>query len=138
MSAIPAPAPEARKTADEHDILFQRWFKSVGPRTYAAQVKKASNGNHYVVMTEGRRDSKTDEIRKNRLFIYSEDFVEFFKLLHDTALFLREHPVPDDVKIRQQKMWSKDRKPGGRSNAGRRGSSQRRGAEPGLVGAQAR
>ena len=45
----------------EPKILFQQFFKSVGPRTYAAQVKQAANGNHFLVLTEGKRDDKTNE-----------------------------------------------------------------------------
>ena len=39
-------AAKARGSAAavEHEILFQKFFKSVGPRTYAAQVKRAKNG----------------------------------------------------------------------------------------------
>jgi len=43
------PRPEPR-------IIHQTFFKSVGPRTYAAQVKELSNGNHLLALTEGRRD----------------------------------------------------------------------------------
>ena len=95
------PKPEA-------EILFQTYFKSVGPRTYAAQVKRAGNGNHFVVLTEGKRDDKTEEIRKTRLFIFSEDFTAFFKMLHETAVFIRENPVPDDVKQKREKFWAKN------------------------------
>ena len=105
MSSVPA---QPRKSpTDEHEILFQNWFKSVGPRTYAAQVKKASNGNHYLVMTEGKRDEKTGEVRKTRLFLYSEDFAAFFKMLHETAVFIRENPVPADVKNKRDRYWAK-------------------------------
>src|SRR5688572_13535174 len=39
--------PAAARKDAEHEILFQKYFKSVNPqRTYAAQVKKAGNGNH--------------------------------------------------------------------------------------------
>src|SRR6476659_3494153 len=76
----------------EHEILFQTYFKSVGPRTYAAQVKKANNANHYLVLTEGKRDEKTGEVRKARLFIYSEDFIAFFRMLQETAQFIRANP----------------------------------------------
>ena len=96
-----APKPDA-------EILFQTYFKSVGPRTYAAQVKRAGNGNHFVVLTEGKRDDKTEEIRKTRLFIFSEDFTAFFKMLHETAVFIRENPVPDDVKKKREKFWAKN------------------------------
>jgi hypothetical protein len=95
------PKPEA-------EILFQTYFKSVGPRTYAAQVKRAGNGNHFVVLTEGKRDDKTDEIRKTRLFVFSEDFTAFFKMLHEAAIFIRENPVPDDVKKKREQYWAKN------------------------------
>ena len=108
-AAAPSPKPEPA-------ILFQRFFKSLGPRTYAAQVKEASNGNHFIVLTEGKRDSKTDEIRKTRLFVFSEDFPEFFRLIKATAEFVRDHPVPEEIRKRQEQYWSRQ------SNAGVRGS----------------
>jgi hypothetical protein len=102
------PAPKSDQPAKkEHDILFQKFFKSVGPRTYAAQVKRASNGNHYLVLMEGKRDEKSAEVRKTRLFIYSEDFVEFFRLVKSTAEFIRDHPVPEEVRRKQEKRWAK-------------------------------
>src|SRR5215210_2278913 len=74
--------PAAPRKDAQHEILFQNYFKSVNPqRTYAAQVKKAGNGNHYVVFTEGRREDATGEVRKTRIFVYSEDFIAFFKML---------------------------------------------------------
>jgi hypothetical protein len=91
----------------EPKILFQTFFKSVGPRTYAAQIKEAKNGNYFIVLTEGKRDRETDEVKKIRLFVYSEDFKEFFKLLGDTAQFLREHPVPDEVRAKRQRYWAR-------------------------------
>jgi hypothetical protein len=91
----------------EHEILFQTYFKSVGPRTYAAQVKKASNDNQYLVLTEGKRDEKTGEVRKARLFVYSEDFVAFFRMLQETSLFIKANPLPEEVKQRRDKFWAK-------------------------------
>lgn len=114
-SAAPAAARPANTNAPTHpsaakpepEILFQKYFKSVGPRTYAAQLKRAGNGNHFLVLTEGKRDENTDEIKKTRLFIFSEDFVEFFKMLHETAKFIRENPVPEEVRRRRNKFWEK-------------------------------
>jgi hypothetical protein len=91
----------------EDKILFQDYFKSVGPRTYAAQLKEAKNGNHYLVITEGKRDKDTGDVRKTRVFVYSEDFSAFFKMLSNSVAFIREHPVPDDVKKKRQKYWAK-------------------------------
>jgi hypothetical protein len=103
----PTSSTVAKPVSDDHEILFQTWFKSVGPRTYATQVKVARNGNHYVAITEGRRDEKTGEVRKNRVFVYSEDFVEFFKMLHEAAVFIRENPMSADMKEKRDRYWSK-------------------------------
>jgi hypothetical protein len=103
----------AQGTKPEPEILFQKYFKSVGPRTYAAQLKKAGNGNHFLVLTEGKRDDKTAEVRKTRLFIYSEDFVAFFRMLHETAKFIRENPLPDEIRQKRERYWAKQSgKPG--------------------------
>jgi hypothetical protein len=104
----------------EPTILFQKFFKSVGPRTYAAQVKEASTGNHFIVLTEGKRDPKTDEVRKTRLFVFSEDFPEFFRLIKATAEFVKDHPVPEEVKKRQEEYWSNQSNPKSRRPRGTR------------------
>jgi len=95
----------------EAEILFQKYFKSVGPRTYAAQLKQAGNGNHFLVFTEGKRDDKTGEVRKTRLFVFSEDFGQFFRMLHETAQFIRENPVPAEVKGKRERYWAKQNAP---------------------------
>jgi len=105
----PAPAAPvaAKKSFDDHPILFQKFFKSVGPRTYAAQVKQVSNGNHYLILTEGYRKPDSDEVRKSRIFLYSEDFVEFFRMLHETAQWIKSNPVPNEVKQKRERFWKK-------------------------------
>ena len=100
-------APGKGGAKPEHKILFQKYFKSVGPRTYAVQLKQANNGNHYLVFTEGKRDIATNEVRKTRLFVYSEDFTAYFRLLHETAQFIKTHPVPEEIKLRRHRYWAK-------------------------------
>lgn len=95
----------------EPKILFQSYFKSVGPRTYAAQVKEASNGNHFIVLTEGKPDKATGELRKTRLLVFSEDFESFFKLVDEARQFAQHNPVPDSVKKRQSDYWKHSGKP---------------------------
>ena len=91
----------------EPKILGQFYFKSVGPRTYASQVKEAANGNHFIVLTEGRRDKETGDVRKTRLLVFSEDFESFFKMLEDTARFIKANPVPEEVQRKQERFWAK-------------------------------
>lgn len=90
----------------EPEILFQKYFKASGSRTYAAQVKRASNGNHFLVVTDARRDPKTDELRKSMVFVFSEDFPEFFRLLQETAQFIKANPVPEEVQ-RRREQWKR-------------------------------
>ena len=105
--SVPPARSAPRADRPEPEILFQKYFKSVGPRTYAAQLKKAGTGNHFLVLTEGKRDDKSGELRKTRVFVYSEDFVAFFRMLHETAQFIREHPVPPEVRQQRQRYWAK-------------------------------
>ena len=105
MAIKQSPAPKA-----EPKILFQKYFKSVGPRTYAAQLKEAANGNHFLVLTEGKRDEATGELRKSRLFVFGEDFTQFFRLLHETAIFLRANPLSEEVRERRAKFWARKNK----------------------------
>ena len=109
-SARPAAGVD-QKPKPEPVILFQNYFKSVGPRTYAAQVKEAGNGNHFLVLTEGKRQEGSDEVRKTKLFVFSEDFPAFFRMLHETAQFIKANPVSDEVKRRREKFWAKKSKP---------------------------
>lgn len=95
---------------DDAKILFQSYFKSVGPRTYAAQLKEVANGNHVLVLTEGRRDKNTGEVRKTKFLVWSEDFRSFFDLLRETAAFIKTNPVPEEVRERQAKRWAKEEK----------------------------
>ena len=109
MPAV-AANPKQQQPKPEPVIRFQRFFKSMGPRTYASQIKEAGNGNPFLVLTEGKRDPKTDELRKSRLFIFGEDFPAFFRMLHETAQYLKANPVPEEIKKRRQRYWEKQAK----------------------------
>jgi hypothetical protein len=102
-----ASTPSASRTKAEPKILFQKYFKSVGPRTYAAQLKEAGNGNHFLVLTEGKRDLETGEVKKTRVFVYSEDFSAYFRMLQETVQFIKTHPVPEEIKMKRQRYWAK-------------------------------
>jgi len=98
------------------EIIFQKYFKSSGTRTYAAQVKRTSGGDHYLVLTEGKRDPKTDELRKSHLFVFSEDFPAFFHLLHDMARFIKANPVPEEVRQRRASYLARQSAGGGKGD----------------------
>jgi hypothetical protein len=111
-----ASAPSQKKFSKEKGpkpepkILFQRYFKSVGPRTYAAQVKEAGNGNHFLVLTEGKRDDKTGDLRKTSLLVFSEDFSAFFELVQQAQQFIAANPVPEEVRKKREEFWAKQQR----------------------------
>jgi len=110
IEAKPSAPPSANPPANgkpEPKILFQKFFHSVGPRTYAAQVKELPNRNHLLVLTEGKRDRETGEVRKTQLFVYGEDFSAFFRLLHETAGFIRANPLSEEIRRKRGKFWAK-------------------------------
>jgi hypothetical protein len=104
-----SPARVAARPADaEPDkILFQSYFKSVGPRTYASQIKLLKNDNHMLVLTCGRPNPDGGEPIKTRLIVFAEDFTAFFRLLQETAQFIKGHPLPEDVRQRRQRFWQR-------------------------------
>ncbi len=107
-SKAPNGASKQPNSPDEDKILFQHYIKSVNPaRTYAAQLKQAVNGNQYLVLTEGKRDAETDEVHKHRLFIFSEDFVQYFRMLHETAKWIKANPLPEEFRKKRERHWAK-------------------------------
>ncbi|MBC7783120.1 MAG: DUF3276 family protein [Burkholderiales bacterium] len=124
-----APEPQNVPRKPDHSILFQTFFKSVGSRTYAAQIKQATNGNQYMVVTEGRRDKNSDDVRKMRINIFSEDFEAFFDLLRQTARYIKEHPLSAEFQAERKKFWQ---------NLGRKKAGMNRGDAPRPLSASAR
>ena len=62
------------------------------------------------MLTEGRRDRNTGELRKIKFLVWSEDFRAFFDLLRETAGFIKANPVPEEVRTRQAKRWAREEK----------------------------
>jgi len=135
----PAAAPAARNGTPharhasngdkgEAKILFQKYFKSVGPRTYATQLKEAGNGNHFLVLTEGKRDPVTNEVKKLKIFVYSEDFPAYFRMLHETAQFIKAHPVSPEIKMKRMRHWAK--KEAEQATAAREAAERQAAAKP--------
>ena len=97
----------AASSAKEPKILFQKYFKAVGTRSYAAHVKENDKGNQFLVLTEVKRDPETGEAKKTKVFVYSEDFAHYFRMLHETAQFIKAHPVSEEVKLKRQRYWAR-------------------------------
>lgn len=108
-SIQPKPHEIVHLPSTDPETLFQAYFKSIGPRRYAAQLQRASNGNHYLVLTESKPDKETKELRRTKLYIYSEDFDAFFNLMRHAFHGTKEHPVPANIAAKQQAYWKNPR-----------------------------
>jgi hypothetical protein len=100
-------AASAAGAAKEPKVLFQKYFKSIGTRTYAAHLKENDKGNQFLVLTESKRDASSGETKKTKVFVYSEDFAQYFRMLHETAQFIKAHPVSEEVKLKRQRYWAR-------------------------------
>ena len=114
--------------AKEPKILFQKYFKSIGTRAYAAHLKENDKGNQFLVLTESKRDPSTGETKKTKVFVYSEDFAQYFRMLHETAQFIKAHPVSEEMKLKRQRYWA--RKEAEQAAAARLGPAARIAAAP--------
>jgi hypothetical protein len=106
----PPPAAKSRREPaqkPEPKLLFQRFFKSVGPRHYSAQLKELANGNRVLVLTEEKRDPKSPLMRPLRLYVFGEDFSAFFRMLQETAVFIRSNPLSPEIRRKRQEYWSR-------------------------------
>lgn len=67
-------------------------FDSVGPKKYAIQLKKASNGNPYLKFTEG---SPQDDgsFRKFSITVWSEDFRVMFQHFDQVRAYMNENKI---------------------------------------------
>ena len=64
-------------------------------------IKIASHGKKYIVLTEEMRDGETQEVKKRILRVFEQDFKDFFAMLQETVVFLRnpkDSPVAEGAK----------------------------------------
>lgn len=76
----------------KRDIVKTWAFASVGPRKYALQIQKASNGNPLLLIVEGKpQDDGT--FRRISVYVWSEDFERLFAALDEVRVYMREHDI---------------------------------------------
>lgn len=96
-------------------------LKSVGSRTYFFDLKEAKTNNTYLQITESRpKGAEAEGFEQNRIFLFSEDFDEWFKTLGDVYRHLKAHPdqakppgrrEPDQAKERRRANGRKNTRP---------------------------
>lgn len=84
--------PPARREKPAATNIKTCVFESAGPRKYAIQIQKASNGNPCVRLVEGV-PQPDGTYRKFNLTIWSEDFQAFFNALDEMRNYIRDNAI---------------------------------------------
>ncbi len=76
--------------ANQNEIFSRRF--GGGKRTYYVDVKKDSNGERYVVISEASWKDGADKKFRSRVMIWKEDFEKLFESVKDIQDFLKSDP----------------------------------------------
>lgn len=73
-------------TANQNEIFSRRF--GGGKRTYYVDVKKDTNGEKYVVISEASWKDGAEKKFRSRVMIWKEDFEKLFESMRDIQDFL--------------------------------------------------
>jgi hypothetical protein len=92
MTGRPQSARRNGGSPPQREIVKTWAFDSLGPRKYAIQIQKASNGNPCLKLVEGvPQDDGT--FRKFNITIWSEDFDKLWETVDQVRAFMVEHDI---------------------------------------------
>ncbi len=84
--------PRTQQPNRQGEVLKTWVFDSVGPRKYALQLRRASNGNPCLWLVEGVPQGD-GAFRKFNITVWSEDFEALFRTLDEVRAFIRDHAI---------------------------------------------
>ena len=79
------------------DELFTRRFGG-GKRTYYLDVKRDTNGERYVVISESTRKG-TEKKMRNRVMVWKEDFDDLFQCMLEMQDYLQRERSDDAIAV---------------------------------------
>ena len=82
----------AGKNKSKQQIVNTWVFDSAGPRKYALQIRRASNGNPCLKIVEGVPQGD-GSYRRFELTFWSEDFPVLFQKLDEVRAYMDEHNI---------------------------------------------
>jgi hypothetical protein len=105
-SAVPNRRPREAKAQRE---IIKTWtFDSAGPKKYALQLQKASNGNPCLRIVEGV-PQPDGTFRKFDITIWSEDFSSFFQTFEQ----MKQHIAANNIRTPAGHKYDPSAKPKG-------------------------
>ncbi len=91
----------------QREIVHTVKVRAGRKRTYFFDIQKAKNGDYYVTLSETtRRDD--GRFKRQKLFLYKEDFNRFVKGLEEVVNMIKTDLMPDydyDLFDRRQEEW---------------------------------
>lgn len=90
---------EENDRSESREDVFSRAVKA-GKRTYFFDVKRTRTEQHYITITESKREFDNAQGRfvykKHKLFLYREDFEKFGDGLKDVISFIETGIIPPE------------------------------------------
>ncbi len=87
---------KGRKDKEE---VFSKVMRA-GKRTYFFDVRATRADDYYITITESRKQSNDDGsafYKKHKIFLYKEDFIEFFDTLQEVIQFVADNKGEDYI-----------------------------------------
>jgi len=72
--------------SQNHDKIFSKMLRA-GGKNYFFDVKKASNGNNYMTISESYKNKEGAQV-SNRLLLFKDHAKEFEETLHEVGIYL--------------------------------------------------
>ncbi|CAI8248985.1 MAG: Uncharacterised protein [Flavobacteriia bacterium] len=99
----------------EREEIYSKVVKA-GKRTYYLDVRTTRAEDHYLTITESRRQNNSDGssfVKKHKIFLYKEDFENFREGLDDVLKFIedKQGPPPSREAYEEQRTEENDLKP---------------------------
>ena len=99
----------------EREEIYSKVVKA-GKRTYYLDVRTTRAEDHYLTITESRRQNNSDGssfVKKHKIFLYKEDFENFREGLDDVLKFIedKQGPPPSREAYEEQRTEENDPKP---------------------------
>ena len=94
----------------EKEEIFSKVLRA-GRRTYFFDVRSTKADDYYITITESKKFTEDDgsfHFKKNKIFLYKEDFSSFKEILNEMTEFVLEQKGEEVISEKHQKDFKKE------------------------------
>jgi len=89
----------------KEEEVFSKSLRA-GRRTYYFDVRETRAGDYYLTITESTKNTNEDgtfNLKKHKIYLYKEDFMEFKEILEESTDFIYKNKGTEVISERHQK-----------------------------------